>query len=130
MEAWKLQTLLNDFVTACETDDASAMIRNGKKLRTVMYERTTPDEAKDIIETLFPLLDDSHAHVRQIVACVLLDEGINENSPMPHKIPVLIPTSETSVYTKVWDRKVEPETHEREWQNFVTRYREERSQQR
>jgi hypothetical protein len=86
MEGWKLQTAINNFTDACETD-SPYIIKHAKDLRRAYDHLRNPVQQQDVVEQIAPLLDDPRAHVRQCAACVMMNIPLENSPPCHHKYP-------------------------------------------
>src|SRR5690606_13651585 len=89
MESWKLQTAINGFLDACETDSPD-IIRQAKLLRHVSRQLRHPEQQADLLKQVFPLLDDPRAHVRQCASCVINKDPISKSAELPEQINVVV----------------------------------------
>ncbi len=124
MEAWKLQTAINDFTDACEADNHD-IIRTAKKLRRTYDMLRNPAQQQDVLEQVFPLLDDKRAHVRQCAACVILNMPIQPLCAMPTQIDITLYDNRTgeAVYRKEWEETVPAAQQYQAWVEFAAKHK-------
>lgn len=122
MESWKLQTIINNFTDACETNSPH-IIKFAKDLRRAYDHLRNHVQQQDVVEQIAPLLDDPRAHVRQCAACVMLSIPLDKFASMPSQINISVYDRQgREHYSFKWENKVPDSVQQPAWLEFVANH--------
>jgi hypothetical protein len=123
VEDWKLQHYLTNFTEACE-GDPHELIKHTKKLRAIMDKLNNPEQETDILDTVFPFMDDQSAAVRQCAACIVMNMPIERFSTMPPNLDIQrYDATGKLYYDSHWENKVPEAKQQTEWEEFVAKHK-------
>jgi uncharacterized protein with von Willebrand factor type A (vWA) domain len=122
MEGWKLQTAINNFTDACETNSPH-IVKFAKDLRRTYDHLRNPAQQQDVLEQIAPLLDDTRAHVRQCAACIMMNRPVEKFSSMPSQIFITVYDKQgRDCFSFKWNNLVPDAVQQPAWIEFVANH--------
>ncbi len=133
MEDWKLQHYLTNFTEACK-GEPHALIKHAKKLIQIRERLRNEAQITQLLDEVFPYLDDASAPVRQCAACIIIEMPVTPLSTMPPNFDIKLYDRHGKIYySREWEDTALTAKQSIEWQEFVAghaRYLREHSEQR